>query len=255
MLGVFLVVLVIMLAMNGFIFAALRNLADRVGGQINQEAARQLTVYDEILDRKSGELHSLQEKVYMAAAQLAEAGTGAPPPCRDQPRREPLISSTVSAYRPQNFCNDYRQIKTRFQVNLPEAIDALHPESNSDTYVLLQQLNDLLSFNVRYSMLGYSSDFQLSQLEAILPPQAMAVINRYLEEHDRFDILNFCDWLGAALGEQDNRVRVYTAQAQPPEPNSSLPIEFREDADICEGFRLLYKGKLYDYSIQKRELI
>ena len=71
------------------------------------------------------------------------------------------------------------------------------------------------------------------------------------EEDDDFDVLGFTDFLKHTAGKNDPHVFVSVAENEEDYSNEERKIVCLVDQNICEGLKIVYQNKVYDYSIYK----
>jgi hypothetical protein len=69
-----------------------------------------------------------------------------------------------------------------------------------------------------------------------------------------FDCLNFFEWLETESYRSDPAVVIRTGESKENLTWLNERIKMQYDSSICEGMQIILWNKLYDFSIQKREL-
>ena len=84
---IFLAVLVVLLLMIAFMFLVIRQVSDRVTGQVNGRYMRELSVFDRLYEEKKKKLEELEEKERLYGVNLMK---------KDAPAKNPAKVQTVA---------------------------------------------------------------------------------------------------------------------------------------------------------------
>jgi predicted AlkP superfamily phosphohydrolase/phosphomutase len=72
-----------------------------------------------------------------------------------------------------------------------------------------------------------------------------------MEDIDEFEVLGFIDYLKHTAWKNDPHVFVSVAENEDDYTNEDRKIVCLVDQNICEGLKIVYQNKVYDYSIYK----
>ena len=120
-------------------------------------------------------------------------------------------------------------------------------------------LRQALSFDTVFRLAQMPPEDQLELLDASLDDGDWALLRDFCEERldAPFDITRFCDWLEERAALEGERLLVRCGEGLGGGPESP-PIVLDEEVDhrpkICEGIQVVAGNKLYDYSINEREI-
>ena len=70
-------------------------------------------------------------------------------------------------------------------------------------------------------------------------------------EIEEFDILDFISWLKQTVSIQTPELKAYLGEEDENYDNVADNVVCMFDKNVCEGIRIVYQGRLYDYSIYK----
>lgn len=237
---VFAGVLAVMLAMNVFIFLALRGIAGRTGEELRHNAARQLAAYDGLLEGKSRELARLRAR---AGGYEKKAGA---PPAAGEALREAFPLPAAAGYRGEELPGAYRLLREKFGFDAKAASEAAGKAAGKGLKACAGAgLLEELGFEARYRLATLPEEAQEEILREALGEEGAGELEEFLSEEPGFDLPRFLGWLEARARAGDPAVRV----------RGSDPGAPGYDPEICEGFQVSCGNRLYDYSIQKRELV
>lgn len=248
---IFLAVVIVMALLNGFMYIAVKRLADSVGKQIRSQSLRLFSIYNQV------QTTTTEDHGQVAQGQGAAALTGEE---RTSTDRETAIADIVSKsilkkqpqYRNARFASDYITLKKRFNLDKDELMKTvIHQEI---TVGPAAGILDKLSLDSVYKLSSIDAKNQEKILKDLLTQEQISYIDNIMSEVKEFDIAALYYKLRMLAQVEDGKVHVLV-----PEDSSFLGavpphIAVESSQDICEGVQVLIGNTLYDYSIGKREI-
>lgn len=156
-----------------------------------------------------------------------------------------------SCYRNADFKEDYKAVKENMDFSKQEIIkDVISSEqkSNSDSAVI--ELVRDFDFDTIYQLSTLQSDEQREVLKASLTEEQLVVLNDYLSfKSGAFSCIDFFDYVAQLAKRQDPNFYVKTGWSNDSFEHIGDNVVTVHDKDITEGLKIVYKDKLYDYSI------
>lgn len=161
-----------------------------------------------------------------------------------------------TTYKDSNFKENYRIVKEQMNFDkehiVLEVIDKINDTKLQDykTYSI-QRLSSQLSFNTIFELSTLNKDEQLSILKDSFDDRVGKFIDKYLDmvTYNKFNLLNFYDYLIQQAKMCDNNIYVKTGWEEDNFNHLGKNIVTVYDEDIIEGIRIIYKDKIYDYSL------
>ncbi|MDO4269107.1 MAG: hypothetical protein Q4C73_11600 [Eubacteriales bacterium] len=255
MLYIFIAVLLVLAAMNLFMLFVLRQMVRLTGKQVERDAGRLFGMYDELIEKRSRQLEELElemERIGRLPGLSGSADTGA----EKNPLPVQLSAGTKAApYQDESFSRTYRKIKTEFSFSpgqLARALKDQEEESEAEKALrqTLNSLEELLDFDNLYRLSVLSSEQQETLLKELFSREEAALFHQWGQTQGSRDIVRFADWVKAEKERLDGKMTVQIpASTLAAAPADSGDICYQEDSSICEGARIVYKGRMYDYSI------
>lgn len=116
---IFLAVLVVLLLMIAFMFLVIRQVSDRVTGQVNGRYMRELSVFDRLYEEKKKKLEELEEKERLYGVNLMKKDAPAKNPAKVQTVAETPAAGLElppASTGQTDFGEAYRNVRNEFAV-------------------------------------------------------------------------------------------------------------------------------------------
>lgn len=256
---IFIGVILVTIFMSGFLFIVFKGIVMNVGKLARSNTVRQLSVYDDLIEKKERELQKLQES--LSAEKPQAYPDNVQRPAGDVKIPINFLTVTEGEYLDMSFLQNYRMIRESFGVNCSQRIKYViehYAEEKEDAHsVLITRILDRFSLHERYNLSTLDGREQLQILEKALSDQEQAILQEYLKIQEGFDCLEFFDWLMEEAWRSDPHIFIRTCRQDKDFMNIGnidSRIRIHYDNSICEGVQIIVKNKLYDYSILKREI-
>lgn len=249
----FLAVALIMVLLIGFVLIVVHSLAVSAGARIRADMKRLLESYDRVIEVKSKEIKRLQqelESMRQSGGAVAPAGAVMVP--ADEETRKAASVLETAEYRHAAFGDSYGVIQNHFFLTEGEqqllAEQVRQEERGTLRGAAAGALRQSLGYDTVFRMAILDPEEQLRLLDTSLNDEDWLLLRDFCEERpsgtEEFSITGFCDWL--------EEVSVLEG--------GEIEIRSSDDAGqggrrlICEGVQILAGGRLYDYSINEREI-
>ncbi|MCC8139687.1 MAG: hypothetical protein LIO67_05230 [Lachnospiraceae bacterium] len=257
-----LVVLVIMLAMNVFLFLVFWTAVQRADSQVREIFYRKLQDIHSMSKERMEKLEQTERSCEEMEERLQEL--------QDEERKrkkvqvyqtagaqklQPLSAVSVSSARFRNteIKEQYRYIRDHMDIDTNEVVRAFaaglsDEPSDAEAY---ETLAGKFPFEARYELLTLSEEDQAQVLFATLSDTERSILNDYLEtcEDGSLDVLSFFDYVESEARLRDGTIQVYTGDRENPLTIQDTRVRWARDPAICEGCRIRYRDCLYDYSL------
>jgi len=158
----------------------------------------------------------------------------------------------ASQYKNASFKEDYRAMRRMDLLNkdaaLSNVIEAQEPAG--DKSAIYAQIADILSYDTAFRMSSLDPDTQDEILNESLTEEQKEVYDEYRESHGGyFDILDFYGFISEKAQMDEDVYYVYKAPGAEDPVATGRNVRTIEDESITEGMKIVYKNKLYDYSV------
>lgn len=154
-------------------------------------------------------------------------------------------------YQDEKMFEKYRKIKGVFNFSYENKIrDFLEHEvdENNELYYIYLGIKENLTHKVVYKISTYSSEEQKLIINELLKDD----IKQYVQDLinvKRFTIAKFVNALETRIMQNDPKIYIYVSNVNLNFNHLDDQIETIYDKNLTEGFKIKYKGKIYDYSI------
>lgn len=259
--AIYVAAVVVIGLLMGLVVLSIFWLRRTVTGSIRNKTLGLISVYDELLEKKSQSLKSLEsEKGEVKGGKYPIADN------RDSSRLQDAKTLGASeflnilghygstAYRDGSFGDTYLKIKENFSFNMDELLQRLSYTANEAKEGSAEKLLRELEFDIVYRLSTMEPKEQEQILRDFLPADGLELLDEYMKTHDSFRVLDFYDYIRFRADLESKGCALYV----PVNINSGQMkwgrVTIIPDAGICEGYQLEENRILYDYCIRAKEL-
>lgn len=271
MIAVFIAIFLVLLIMIYFITVSIQIVVEHSTRKVNTYFAKKLDEFDLDFKEKLDKLNELEEEkvtlenniklLELDRANLKESRFYKPRPIiRD-------IYIPTARYIDNEFFEDYKMTKNLLIINKEEMIRTVMEKfpykKNRARYIIAKNIISELNFDNIYDLVTMDSINQLEGLYCIFGYDSngmektgsvveLDMIKEYVDtlaEVQDFDILDFIKYVERIRDEQTPILTAYTGEQEMDFTNISREIESEYDSNICEGIRIIYQNRVYDYSM------
>ena len=165
----------------------------------------------------------------------------------------------TARYIDNDFFEDYKNAKDKLMsINKQELIDNVISKvpytGDMERYQIALDILAKLDFDAKFDFVSITLEQQLQILDEVLDDTEKEIFKEYANEIDdieEIDILGFIDYVRNIERINTPKVFVSVAENEKDYTNEERNIFCTEDSNICEGIKIVYQNKVYDYSIYK----
>ncbi|MBR5943444.1 MAG: hypothetical protein IKZ94_00675 [Lachnospiraceae bacterium] len=251
-----------MAVMIYFVTASLRIVTENASKKVNVYFLSKLKEYDSDFKEKMNKLEELREskeEVEQRIKVLKQDYNAMQVSRFYKPR--PVIRDAyipVSHYIDNGFFADYKIAKNLLVMDkrkiIRTVLDKFPYQGNLERYNAANSILKLLNFNAVYDLCTMEKIEQLKVLNETLKKKERALLGEFIEpmdELEEFDILDFISWLKQTVSIQTPVLTAYLGEEDENYDDVADNVVCMYDKNVCEGIRIVYQGRLYDYSIYK----
>lgn len=261
--GGYIAVVVVLVVLIYFMIVMLKSVATEANQKVNSYFIKNLEEYDAIYKTKMSNLNKLNveyEEVSRELRNMKNEMISHKTSPFYAPRPIPRdIYIPTARYIDNDFFEDYKNAKDKLmsvdkQGLIDNVMNKVPYTGDIDMYKLATGIVDKLNFEAKYDLCSISSEEQLKILNEALDVKEKEVLYEYIEdmiEVDEFDILKFIDYVKNIQRIHTPKVFVSVAENEKDFTNEARNIVCNTDSNICEGVKIVYQNKVYDYSIYK----
>ncbi len=261
--GIFIAVIVVLLVLIYFMTVMLRSVVSENNQKVNGYFLKNLDMYDERYREKVSSLSKINveyEEVSRELRNMKNEMVSYKTSPFYAPRPLPRdIYIPTARYIDNDFFEEYKIAKDKLMsIDKQEVIDnviAKVPfQGNISRYELVQKMLGKFDFDAIYDLCSLAKEDQLQIVRECLDTAEQKLLLEYIEDMqdvDEFEILGFLDYLKRIAWNNDPHVFVSVAENEADYTNNDRNIVCKVDRNICEGLKIVYQNKVYDYSIYK----
>ena len=196
---------------------------------------------DETIDKKTKAYAKLEQEVYELEKTLED---------KEIVKPENIVLPTDADFEDGNILSGYKKIKDGFRFDVEEEIKKFLSKINDskEEYSIYCNVRNYFSPSVIYTILTYPSDDQKKIINELLEENEKKLLEKELNVK-RFSITNFINKLDILILKSNPEIKIYTGNEKDNFNKLNENITTIFDKKITEGFKIIYKGVVYDYSI------
>lgn len=207
--------------------------------------------YDEIIDKKQEKLNelnkTLEQEQIKNQADLKE---------NQNEVDNSYITLKTPSYIDENFFENYKKVNDTFNIDKEKIINKFIKEyvKNNDEkiYDTLINLKEKIKFDVIYKIIK-SDDTEINNyLNELLTSEEKKYLEQYKKSQDKFDIMSFISYINEQIDKTSPIIYVRIGNKYENYNQINKYIKTVYDEKIYTGMIIIYKGKIYDYSLDGR---
>lgn len=162
-----------------------------------------------------------------------------------------VVMPNGADYEDGNLLESYKKIKEGFNFDYEKKIkDFLNSEviEDDNKYNVYLNIRNYFSHKSIYKISTYNVNEQKIIVNGLLSDEEKELLKDLINKQ-KFNIVKFINRLDDLIKKSDPRIYIYVSNKNINFNNLHKNIETIYDEKITEGFKVEYKGKIYDYSI------
>ena len=260
MIAIFVSIFLVMGVMIYFITVSLRIVTENANKKVNAYFLSKLREYDDDFVEKMNELESLQEQkadLQQEIRMLKMDHNSLEVSRFYKPR--PVMRDTfipMARYIDNGFFEDYKIAKNLLVMdkeNIIKTIMTKFPyEGNISRFDCAKTILEKLNYDAIYDLCSLDESIQLTVLDEELNKKEIKLLEEYaapLTDTKDFDVLGFIRFLKQVINKESPVLVAYIGDKEEDYSYVSPNVICQFDKNVCEGIRIIYQNRLYDYSI------
>lgn len=260
MTAIFIAVFVVLIVMIYFMTVSIQIVVEHATKKVNAYFASKLNEFDEDFGGKIEKLNELEEeknKLKQDIKALEVDRTNLKESRFYKPR--PIIRDIyipTARYIDNEFFEDYKMVKNILIIEKEEMIkkvmEATPYSGDIERYRLAKGISDKLNFEALYDVSTLEAEKQLLGLDEILSEEELELLKEYIEslvDWTEFDVLDFVRFVNFVRDEESPILTACVGEQGLDFSHISPDIEVIFDDNICEGIRIIYQHRVFDYSV------
>ena len=214
-----------------------------------------LQEYDYLIDDKEKKIDTLNEdiskkkKTFIKLEQEMK-GLKVNEEEKEEESVDEVILPTDADFEDGNILSGYKKIKEGFRFDTEQVIKDFIKDKVKDTkkYEIYIKVKSYFNYNTLYKILMYQPDEQKIILNELLSDEEKKELKSLLEIK-KFDINRFLSKIDNLILKNDPEIQVIVGEKDKNYNHLNKYINTIYDEKITEGFKIVYQGRVYDYSI------
>lgn len=234
-----------------FLIAIMYLLLKRLVANINQQAidyfVDKLKVYDNLIDKKEYQLKDLNELIDNKEEELDKREVV------NAVNTEIFLYDMKSIdYKDNDIFKKMKVVDEKFNFDHKKIIEDFLKNKFDDTSVLSYnqycKIKKKFTQDVVFHLMTLREKAQLEKVKELLG-DSVAILDDFTKKNKKFDVKKFISYFNKIIEKLDPHVYIYVGNDFENYNNMNEYIETIKDESIFKGFKIIYRGKLYDYSL------
>ena len=255
MFALFSIAILVIVALVGFMFFILKGTVKKINSQTKLYFVDKLQEYDYLIDRKEEKLNNINEEIKKQEKLIVEG--------QESSRKNTyefdyqiidLFNKTK--YQDKNIFELNRKIDETFNIDYIELLKKfLEYVKDDGTYQFCVDLRDKFTSEVVYQLKIMNSDEQKKYLSGMLKEQEYNIYKLYLVAIGKeASVDGFIEYLDELIDLNSPNIMVYVGSKYENYDYLSKYIKTVYSKDIYKGIRVIYRKRIYDYSLNERNV-
>lgn len=249
-----LVIIIIVIAFLSLVLTFLLTfIVKKTNGLVKSIYVDRMSEFDFLLDDKEKKVNELNDDIRKKTELISqlEEKTKEYDNNNNSIKKNDVVMPMFVGFEDTSTFNNYRVIKERFNYDPTDVIKKFILENSSDNnnlYQILKEVRGYFTFDVIYKIGLYQPQEQYEIVTSLLNNNELNVLKSYLHK-DKFDLKKFIEELDDLIIKTDPEIKVLVGDKESNYDNLGKNVTTCYDKKITEGFKIIYKGVIYDYSI------
>ena len=202
---------------------------------------KKIDMLDRSIDRKTKSFAKLEQEVEELEKSLQSV---------EEAKKEQVILQTEADFEDGNILSGYKKIKEGFNFNVEEKIKEFLDEIGDDEhqYELYCNVRNYFSHSSVYTIMTYQVEEQKLIVKELLSDEEKEVLDKLINKK-KFNIVKFLSEHDILIENSNPEIKIITGTKNVNYNHLNKYINTVFDSNITEGFKIVYRGRVYDYSI------
>ena len=252
---IFIVVCVIIAFLVFLMFMILKKTVGIVNDQTKSYFVNKLQGYDDLIQDKENKLQEIDDLIKDREKGIKEKET------QENINNNYAFDTNVldllnaTKYQDHNIFELNRKIDENFVVNYEELIkDFLTLCDDSNDYDFCVELREKFDSDVIYKLKSMMPDDIESELRTLLSRKEYKIYDAFKLVANECNIDNFIDYLDQLVDLNNPKIKILVGNKSENYDHLSKYIETIYSDRIYRGIKIIYKNKVYDFSLSERNV-
>lgn len=202
---------------------------------------KKIEILDKTIDRKTKSYAKLEQEVEELEKSLKNV---------EEVKKEEIVLQTDADFEDGNILAGYKKIKEGFNFDVEGKIKEFLTNITDEEhqYELYCNVKNYFSHNSIYTIMTYQVEEQKLIINELLSEEEKNALSKLINKK-KFNIVKFLSELDILIENSNPEIRIITGTKGVNYDHLNKYINTVYDANITEGFKIVYRGRVYDYSI------
>ena len=163
----------------------------------------------------------------------------------------------TARYIDNAFFEDYKKAKNLLVMDKEEIIRNILEKfpyaGDRKKYEAARGILTTLNFQAVYDLCTVPESYQIAVLREELETEEKLLLEEFMdilqETAEKFNLMKFLNWLKQIVNRESPILVAYLGEQEEDYSYVADNVICQFDSNICEGIRIIYQNRLYDYSI------
>lgn len=242
------IVFVIVILLIAVMYYFLKRTIVKINQQSKDYFVDKLQAYDQLILQREETLKGLNESIELKQKELLEKQENAV-----KEEAVFLYDQQTIDYQDDKIFQKLKKVENRFNINnevlIKNFIKKHFNEKSVVRYETLVDARGKLNRDVLYKMMSKGPREQENNIRNILGDLA-SILDDFNKKYKKFSLLKFISYFDKIIMVEDPYIYVYVGNSKENYDKLHKFVRTKVDEKIFKGVSIIYKGKLYDFSLK-----
>lgn len=241
---IFCIVILLILIM----FFALKRIVIRINKQSKDYYLDKLQVFDNLIEEKEKRIKDLDNEIIEKKNKIENNDFD------DLNSKEVVYISNEKNidYDDEDLLSKMQEIDKKFNLNLNEILKEFihdhYKEEDIKKYDTIVHIRDKFDSDKVFELMSKEEKDAIKDIKQLLGKNAF-LFDNFNKGKENMDLLGFLTYLDTIISKNDPYIHVYISNNSKINNDNDF-VKIEVDNSIYRGMNIIYKGKLYDYSLR-----
>ena len=254
MIVLFLISVLVIIFLVIFMFFILKGTVRKINSQTKLYFVDKLQEYDYLIDQKEKKLNEINKEIQEREFKKGSEDTGTNRSTYEFDYQIiDLLNKTK--YQDKNIFDMNKRIDEKFDIDYIGLLRSFLEQVLDDgTYQFCISLREKFNSERIYLLKVMSVDEQRESMKEFLSEQEYLIYETFLKIHPKGDVDEFIDYLNELVDLNNPNVLVYVGSKSENYDHLSKYVKTIYSKDIYKGIKIIYRNRIYDYSLNERNV-
>ncbi len=210
-----------------------------------------ISEFDYLIGDKERKVDELNDDIQKKTEMISQLEEKTKENEKNSVTNEDVLLPKMVGYESDNLLSNYKIIKEKFNFDPTKVLDNFIKENakhGDDDYYIYKKVRSYFTFDVVYRISMYQADEQYEIVTSLLDNRESEVLKKIINKNT-FDIKKLIETIDNMTVKLSPEIKVLVGDQRYNYNYLDKNIVTEYDNKITEGFKVVYRGIIYDYSI------